>query len=226
MVKVSNNKQIIRKFTARDGNSMEKEKNMKNKKAARPMTTKEYFYTICGIMREKGKMPEDILDYSLPYTGPEPMTTYEFELGNHLGYGGNEGIYLDFWMEYDRVGQKRISPIGTFKTLRKDEEAMHLMAGLLASFIVEGCSYVNSHLDDFTWEGADVHAVLEDGTAAGWGYSCSSMERALKRKDKLLESYPCVVVRDNATRKETIYKAGGHPLMGQGMQCGSLLRAD
>lgn len=32
------------------------------------MTTKEYFYTICGIMREKGKMPEDILDYSLPYT--------------------------------------------------------------------------------------------------------------------------------------------------------------
>lgn len=32
MAKVSNNKQIIRKFTARDGNSMEKEKNMKNKK--------------------------------------------------------------------------------------------------------------------------------------------------------------------------------------------------
>lgn len=151
------------------------------------------------------------------------MTTYEFELGNHLGYGGNEGIYLDFWMEYVRGGQKRISPIGTFKTLRKDEEAMHLMAGLLASFIVEGGSYVNSHLDDFTWEGADVHAVLEDGTAAGWGYSCSSMERALKRKDKLLESYPCVVIRDNATRKGTIYKSRGQSADNAGIRCNLLL---
>jgi len=45
--------------------------------------------------------------------------------------------------------------------------------------------------------------VLDDeGKRLPWGYSCGSMERALKRKDQMLEKYHQVVVRDNATRKE------------------------
>ena len=76
------------------------------------------------------------------------------------------------------------------------------MADLLADFIIEEYTYVNGNLDDFTWEGADVHPLDENGQKIGWGYTCGSMERALKTKEKLLKKYPQVVVRDNATRKE------------------------
>ncbi len=61
------------------------------------------------------------------------------------------------------------------------------MADLLVDFIIEGCAYVNANLDDFTWEGADVHPIDENGKRISWGYSCSSMETALKEKDKLLK---------------------------------------
>ncbi len=46
----------------------------------------------------------------------------------------------------------------------------------------------------------------DEGKRLPWGYSCGSMERALKRKDQMLEKYHEVVVRDNATRKEKRYQ--------------------
>ena len=52
---------------------------------------------------------------------------------------------------------------------------------------------------------ADVHPVDENGKRISWGYSCASMEAALRRKEELLKKYPQVVVRDNATRKEKIF---------------------
>ena len=82
---------------------------------------------------------------------------------------------------------------------------MHTMADLLADFIIEEYAYVNANLDDFTWEGADVYSFDNAGKRISWGYSCASMEAALKRKDELLKKYPRVVVRDNATRKEKIF---------------------
>ncbi len=54
-------------------------------------------------------------------------------------------------------------------------------------------------------DGADVHPFDESGKRMEWGYSCGTMEAALKRKDELLKKYPKAVVRDNATRKEKIY---------------------
>ena len=80
---------------------------------------------------------------------------------------------------------------------------MHVMAGLLAVFIIEGGDYVGAHLDDFTWEGVDVHALDENGERYSWGFTCCDKETALHRKDELLKKYPQVVVRDNVTRKET-----------------------
>lgn len=143
-----------------------------------------------------------------------------------MDYGGNEGrttsggrwlcadrsgaeIYLDLWMEYTADGKMCAKDIGTFKTLRTDDEAMHIMAALLADFIIEEYAYVNANLDDFTWEGADVHVIEESGEKSKWGYSCGTMEAALKRKDELLMKYNKVIVRDNATRKEKIYENGG-----------------
>lgn len=165
------------------------------------MTTAELFQKICNILEEKNMMP-GILDYSLPTNSPVQIKTYEFNLRNNLGYGESEGIYLDLWIEYFEENKKICKGLGTFKTLDDSKEAMHIMSGLLADFIVEEYGYVNKHLDDFKWTGTDVHAI-KDGKKLGWGYTCSSMESAMEKKDELLKKYPAVIVRDNATRKET-----------------------
>ena len=172
----------------------------------RPMTTEELFEKINSILKEKSKIP-DILDYSLATGNPIPIRTYEFDLRNSLNYGGNEGIYLDLWIEYQVENEKRRAAIGTYKTLYEDDNAMHIMASLLANFIIEEHSYVNNNLDDFTWEGADVHTLKENGERVNWGYTCGTMEAALKKKDELLKHHQQVIVRDNATRKEKIYKS-------------------
>ena len=172
----------------------------------RPMTTEELFEKINSILKEKSKIP-DILDYGHATSNPIPIRTYEFDLRNSLNYGGNEGIYLDLWIEYQVENEKRRAAIGTYKTLYEDDNAMHIMASLLANFIIEEYSYVNKNMDDFTWEGADVHALNENGEKMNWGYTCTTMESALKKKDELLKHHQQVVVRDNATRKEKIYKS-------------------
>ncbi len=174
----------------------------------RPMTTEELFNRINGILKEKGKLP-DILDYGLATHSPVSITNYEYGLRNKLDYGGNEGIYLDLWIEYIADGKRCANDLGTFKTLITDDEAMHIMANLLADFIIEEYAYVNANLDDFTWQGVDVHVIEESGEKSKWGYSCGTMEAALKRKDELLMKYNKVIVRDNATRKEKIYENGG-----------------
>ena len=102
----------------------------------RPMTTEELFNMVSGILKEKGKLP-DILDYGLATHSPVAIKNYEYGLKNKLDYGGNEGIYLDMWIEYTAEGKKCASGLGTFKTLRTDDEAMHIMAALLADFIIE-----------------------------------------------------------------------------------------
>ena len=172
----------------------------------RPMTTEELFEKINSILKEKGKIP-DILDYGNATSNPVPIRTYEFDLRNSLNYGGNEGIYLDLWIEYQVENEKRRAAIGTYKSLYKDANAMYIMASLLANFIIEEHSYVNNNLDDFTWEGADVYALKENGDRINWGYTCGTMEAALKRKDELLKHHKKVVVRDNTTRKEKIYES-------------------
>lgn len=173
----------------------------------RPMTTKELFEKICSILEEKRMIP-DILYYSLAVSNPVFILTYEFDLKSNLTYG-DEGIYLTLWMETLQDWKSCISRLGIFKTLLEDRNAMHRMSGLLADFIVETYAYVNANLDDFTWEGVNVHPLDASGKKSGWGYSCSSMEMALEEKDILLKKYPYVLVRDNRTRKEERFRRGG-----------------
>lgn len=154
-------------------------------------------------------MVPDILDYSLAASDPVLIQTYEFDLKSSLAYGGSEGIYLMLWIEFFQDGKRCINGLGTFKTLLEDRNAMHRMSGLLADFIVEAYAYVNANLDDFTWEGVDVRPLDASGKKSGGGYSCSSMEMALKKKDILLKKYPYVLVRDNRTRKEEKFQRDG-----------------
>lgn len=143
--------------------------------------------------------------YGIATSKPVPIRIYEFELKNNLDYGGSEGIYLDLCIEYFEDNEWIRSDIGTFKTLEESREAMHIMAGLLADFIIEGTAYINANLDDFTWTGADVRAFDENRKSLNWCYSCIDMESALERKDELLKKYPQVTVRDNTTRKEEVF---------------------
>ncbi len=170
----------------------------------RPMTTEELFNRIQDILKEKGRIPS-ILDYGLATRRPVPVRIYEFDLISKLAHGGSEGIYLDLWIEYSVNGGEEKRKLGTFKTLHEDNEAIHVMAGLLADFIIEERAYVNEHIDDFTWEGVDVHVLGENGKRYGWGCTCCDMETALHRKDELLKKYLQVVVRDNETRKEKVF---------------------
>ena len=137
----------------------------------RPMTTEELFGKINSALKEKGKIP-NILDYGNATSDPVPIRTYEFALGHCLDYGANEGIYLDLWIEYLVDHEEHRADVGTYKTLYVDDNAMHTMAALLADFIIEEHSYVNNNLDNFTWEGADVYALKENGEKANWGYTC------------------------------------------------------
>ena len=154
----------------------------------RPMTTVELFNKICDILKEKNKLP-DILDYRLATHSAIPIKNYKFDLKTNLTYGGNEGIYLGLRIEYFAEKQWRVCDLGTFKTLRDDKKAMHIMADLLANFIIELSAYVNDNLDDFTWTGADVYMFDENGKRLKGGYSCNSMEAALKRKDESISFY-------------------------------------
>jgi len=169
----------------------------------RPMTTEELFNRIQDMLKEKGRIP-DILDYGLATRRPVPIRTYEFDLISKITHGGSEGIYLDLWIEYSVNSGIEKKKLGTFKTLQEDNDSMYVMARLLADFIIEECVYVNGHIDDFTWEGADVHA-FDERKRYNWGYTCCDMETALHRKDQLLKKYPQVVVRDNETRKEKVF---------------------
>ena len=93
----------------------------------KPMTTEELFNKAFDILKEKGRIP-DILEYGHAAGSPVSITTYEYELGSKLAYGGNEGIYLDIWIEYSANIKKQ--RIGIFKTLHESNDAMHTMAGL------------------------------------------------------------------------------------------------
>ena len=170
----------------------------------RPMTTEELFNRIKSTLKAKNKLP-DILDYGLATSNPVPIRTYQFDLKHNLAYGGSEGIYLDLWIEYFYEDENYRKDLGTFKTLQDSKESMHAMAALLADFIIELNAYVRANEDDFAWEGIYVYPIDGAGKRVGWWYSCSSMERALEKKDKLLEEYPQVAIRDNATRKEKIF---------------------
>ena len=171
----------------------------------RPMTTEELFNKIKDILREKGKCPS-IFDYGLATHRPVPIKTYGLNLINKLARGESEGIYLNLWIEYFANKEKQRKGLGNFKTLDESSEAMHIMAGLLADFTIEEYAYANVNIDDFTWEGADVHALDVDGKRCSWGYTCSTMDAALNKKDELLKKYPQVVIRDNLTRKEKIFQ--------------------
>lgn len=172
----------------------------------KPYTVSELFSIICGELKKEGRLPEILDYYSCPSgIGGEQIRTYQFWFEGSLNFGGNEGIYLDVYLKWDWDGMPVRKHAGVFKTLSTTREAMQEMGKLLADFIYTASSFVTDNMDDFTWTGYYVRG-MKDGAPDKWGYECATLERALARKDKMLSGYKSVSIRDNATRKETVYQ--------------------
>lgn len=157
----------------------------------KPYKAEELFEEICKQIT----LP-DILDYHQGWRWDNAeITNYEWDFGNHLEFGGNEGIYLTM---YAKSRDKEIC-LGTFKTLCETSEAMHVMANLLADFIIAGRKFINENYEDFEWEGYQVKAEGQT-----WSYCCATIEKARQRKQELLEKYDKVTIFDYAKRKEVV----------------------
>lgn len=180
---------------------------MENKKEKHPMTTGELFELLCSKLKESGVWTEktdEFLDYALGSNRNVQILTPDFTIRNNLDYGDSEGIYLDLGITIYHGNEKPENrDLGTFKTLRRDDEAMREMASLLAELVIQ---IRQLDRDDFRWTGANVTGIKESGERFSYSYICPTMEMALKEKDKLLNRCPEVVVRDNRTRKEVVYK--------------------
>lgn len=176
-----------------------------NKGRRHPFTTAQLFQAVYEILKSKKLMPDN-LEYALPTTPQVKILTNDFRLRNNLGYGGSEGIYLDVYLEFkDEKGEIESKGLGTFKILDGSNEAMHIMANLLADFIVELREFVNAHKSDFIWQGVSVFPY-ENGERLRVNLLCDDMEAALEIKDQLLEKYGMVEVQDNKTRKAVVYE--------------------
>ena len=171
----------------------------------RPMDTAELFRHICDVLKEKDMIPS-ILDYALPCNSHISLTTPEISFRNNLDYGASEGIYLDLWIAIYKDGKDVQEKLGTFKTLLADGVAMQIMGKLLADFIVEGYQYIRMNSDNFNWEGWEVYAFDSNGNRTSWSSSHGSKDDAIARKDKILDQYPKVVIRDNVTHMEEYYE--------------------
>lgn len=137
----------------------------KKERRTKPYKASELFDIIC----KRIELP-DILDHHLAnkYNDKE-ITNVDWRFENRLEYGGNEGIYL-------HVDAGDIY-LGTFKTLDTSDEAMRRMALLLADFIIAGSKFVNSHIDDFTWEGY----IVATANDFKWWWFCGTLDRAVRR---------------------------------------------
>ena len=169
-------------------------------------TNQGLFDTVVKVLKDEHKLP-DILDYHIASHNLSEFSNYEFNTMYKLDFGGSEGIYLDCFVEGkcdDTDNTIRVS-LGSFKTLQTSEDAMVSMGKLAGHFTYALSKYVNTNLDDFTWTGADVNFYKEDGEYA-YGYSCTSMERALQLAEENKARYAKVLVRVNKTRIETIIK--------------------
>lgn len=171
-----------------------------SKTRKRPYTNKELFNIIVNKIKEEGSLP-DILDYYKPDSREQLIKTYEWEVSADLHFGGNEGIYLDLYIEGNLGDDLNEIWLGTFKTLRDDLAALKEMAILQAHFIWYCRKFVNDNIDDFEWTGYRVQFFK--GEKKTMDYSTQHINSAnnlIKRNYKYDWDY--VILINNATQKE------------------------
>lgn len=181
---------------------------MGNRKS--PFTTGEFFETVMGVLKEKGKVPP-ILDYANATRDVVILDTSDFFLQQALNFGGNEGIYLDLSISiYDKEDRKYVrSPLGVIKTLEESEWAFHTMGALAGDFTYSAVQYTREHSADFEWVGYSIIPFYRDGSKAAYSLFEKDYKAAVSDKDNMLvnPNWGCVVIRNNQTKDEERFDA-------------------
>ena len=119
-------------------------------------TNADLMNAVVNLVKENGWYDKaaDILDYYLPedYTIKE-ISNYEFDFKAMVKFGGNEGIYLDCWIEglvdENQANEVEKIPCGTFKTLKEDLKAMRIMGELAGILMFYARKYINQNFERY-----------------------------------------------------------------------------
>lgn len=185
------------------------------KKESDVITNVDLFNEIILKVKESGKWPDDLIDYSLASTYDKTVLyDYAFDPCFVLKAGGSEGYYLDLAIHgrFTLTDTVNTLNLGTIKTLYETEEGIRRMAALYAECLIAYNAIMNENLDSFTRKGCDLHFLDKEGKRLGFGYSGmkdweSALERFQKFHEKDPEKYCEAVIRNNLTREEKIYHA-------------------
>lgn len=180
---------------------------MNNKKQAgieRPYTLREFAYKMIREAATKDYIKNVSLDYFDPENSEEQITRWDgFDVTFKLSFGGSEGIYADFYLDY---GNGKRVDFATAKTLRESHKAFVDMSVFAAQFVLEVRDYLEANQDEFDWFGWQV------GTETEKGFECYVTsyreENALRNAEDLKKEYPDdkILIKDLSTRKFKEYK--------------------
>lgn len=166
-----------------------------------PYANDELFNKICDMVT----LPEEILDYAKPAQGQISITGYNWDVWNSLCFGANEGIYLDIGAVFQP--EHRIIRLGTFKTLRTDQDAMREMGRLLADIVYTTNELVNNNLDDFDWTGYEVRGIKNEKPDSH-SVTYETREKALHAVRETVDHYDAVRLFDRPAHRYEYYSKG------------------
>ena len=141
----------------------------------------------------------DTLDYILVDSKIRevPIKSECFDFYSVTKFGGSEGIYTDFYIRSNYVDEPK--NVITAKTLSESDDAfirMNIMGAKICLFVG---SYINNHMEEFTWTGYNV-GYFDNGKRVP-GYWCGNHDSALRHiadyKKQGLKPY----IRNNETRE-------------------------
>ena len=107
-------------------------------------------------IRESGNYDkaEQIMDYFLPESyRVKELSNYEFDFIAKVRFGGNEGIYIDCYIDGcfdENIDEPQRLHCGTFKTLADNLSAMKIMGELTGTLTYYADDYLNRELDRYT----------------------------------------------------------------------------
>ena len=107
-------------------------------------TSGEIFNIIVERLKEKNEYPQ-ILEYSSSTSINIYIKSRDWYPIGILRFGPNEGIYIHF----ETMGEPDHIPLGAFKTLDANQEALRIMAKLQADFIWECRAFMDEHMESF-----------------------------------------------------------------------------
>ncbi len=175
---------------------------MANKKQAgteRPYTWYEFLKIIRNIAEEQKIVMHDELDYFDAdfelSDKPIDLGVWDWWLTSKTDFGGNEGVYSDFYASIEG-GERR--HLFTAKTLDGSREAYVKMHEFAARVCLIVRDYVEKHDDEFNWSGYDVGYWKDDKRVT---YMLShKRDNALKYAHELKSKGERAWIRDNEKR--------------------------